>query len=139
MFIFQKKFEMIFVKFSISDICRKFFFLMQSEVKIFMKTSRVHCFGVFGETTTRCVHFLLLQSSHYIVLEQHNDMCQIWLCSTAAASSGGIQDADLQVINFPQRCLSVQNLPGKLGQQSAICWNSLGLFRDYGLNQIFQE
>ena len=22
-----------------------------------------------------------------------------------------------------------QNLPGKLGQQSAICWNSLGLFR----------
>ena len=23
-----------------------------------------------------------------------------------------------------------QNLPGKLGQQSAICWNSLGLFRD---------
>ena len=24
-----------------------------------------------------------------------------------------------------------QNLPGKLGQQSAICWNSLGLFRDF--------
>ena len=24
----------------------------------------------------------------------------------------------------------------KLGQQSAICWNSLGLFRDYGLNYI---
>ena len=30
-----------------------------------------------------------------------------------------------------------QNLPGKLGQQSDICWNSLGLFRDYGLNYIF--
>ena len=30
-----------------------------------------------------------------------------------------------------------QNLPGKLGQQSAICLNSLGLFRDYGLNYIF--
>ena len=27
-----------------------------------------------------------------------------------------------------------QNLPGKLGRQSAICWNSLGLFRNYGLN-----
>ena len=27
-----------------------------------------------------------------------------------------------------------QNLPGKLGQQSAICWNSFSLFRDYGLN-----
>ena len=31
----------------------------------------------------------------------------------------------------------LQNLPGKLGQQSSICWNSLGLFRDYGLNYIF--
>ena len=30
-----------------------------------------------------------------------------------------------------------QNLHWKLGQQSAICWNSLGLFRDYGLNHIF--
>ena len=30
-----------------------------------------------------------------------------------------------------------QNLLGKLGQQSAICWNSLGLFRDYGLNYNF--
>ena len=30
-----------------------------------------------------------------------------------------------------------QNLPGKLGQQSTICWNSLGLSRDYGLNYIF--
>ena len=30
-----------------------------------------------------------------------------------------------------------QNLPGKLGQQSAIYWNSLGLCRDYGLNYIF--
>ena len=30
-----------------------------------------------------------------------------------------------------------QNLYRKLGQQSAICWNSLGLFRDYGLNQFF--
>ena len=30
-----------------------------------------------------------------------------------------------------------QNLPGKLEQQSAICWNSLGLYRDYGLNNIF--
>ena len=34
-------------------------------------------------------------------------------------------------------CRHMQNLPGKLGQQSAICWNSLGLFRDYGLNYIF--
>ena len=30
-----------------------------------------------------------------------------------------------------------QNLPGNLGQQSAIYWNSLGLFRDNGLNHIF--
>ena len=30
-----------------------------------------------------------------------------------------------------------QNLPGKLGQQSAIYWNSLGLCRDYSLNYIF--
>ena len=33
--------------------------------------------------------------------------------------------------------VSAQNLPRKLGQQSAICWNSLGLFRDYGINHIF--
>ena len=30
-----------------------------------------------------------------------------------------------------------QNLPWKLGQQSATCWNSFGLFRDYKLNYIF--
>jgi hypothetical protein len=30
-----------------------------------------------------------------------------------------------------------QNLYWKLRQQSAICWNSLGLFRDYSLNCIF--
>ena len=30
-----------------------------------------------------------------------------------------------------------QNLREKLGQQRAICWNSLGLFRDFGLNYIF--
>ena len=30
-----------------------------------------------------------------------------------------------------------QNLYWKLGQQSTICWNSLGLSRDYGLNHIF--
>ena len=30
-----------------------------------------------------------------------------------------------------------QNLPGKLGQRSSICWNSLDLFRVYGLNYIF--
>ena len=30
-----------------------------------------------------------------------------------------------------------QNLPGKLGQQSSICWNSLGLFRDYFF--VFQD
>ena len=29
-----------------------------------------------------------------------------------------------------------QNTPGKLGHQSAISWNSLGLFRDYGMNYI---
>ena len=32
-----------------------------------------------------------------------------------------------------------QNLPGKLGHQSAICWNSLGLYRDYSLNNIFSR
>ena len=39
----------------------------------------------------------------------------------------------------PQRSIlsKNQNLPGKLEQQSAICWNSLGLFRDYSLNYIF--
>ena len=30
-----------------------------------------------------------------------------------------------------------QNLHWKLGQQSTICWNSLGLFRDYDLDHIF--
>ena len=35
------------------------------------------------------------------------------------------------------RLHTYQNLPGKLGQQSAICWNSLGLFRDYGLYYLF--
>ena len=25
----------------------------------------------------------------------------------------------------------------KIGTANAICWNSLGLFRDYGLNHIF--
>ena len=30
-----------------------------------------------------------------------------------------------------------QNLHWKLGQQSTICWNTLGLSRDYGLNWIF--
>ena len=30
-----------------------------------------------------------------------------------------------------------QNLRWKLGQQSAICWNSLSLFRDCRLNDIF--
>ena len=34
------------------------------------------------------------------------------------------------------RLHTYQNLPGKLGQQSAICWNSLGLSRDSGLNHI---
>ena len=29
-----------------------------------------------------------------------------------------------------------QNLPGKLGQQSTICWNSLCLFRDYSLYHV---
>ena len=38
---------------------------------------------------------------------------------------------------FQKRALEDQNLPGKLGQQSAICWNSLGLFKDYSLNNIF--
>ena len=32
---------------------------------------------------------------------------------------------------------SKRNLPGKLGQQSAIYWNSLGLCRDYDLNHNF--
>ena len=27
----------------------------------------------------------------------------------------------------------------KIGTANAICWNSLGLFRDYGLNYIFFE
>ena len=31
----------------------------------------------------------------------------------------------------------MQNLLEKSGQQSAICWNSLGPVRDYGLNCIF--
>ena len=38
----------------------------------------------------------------------------------------------LVIRNWP-----TQNLPGKLGQQSTICWDSLGLFRDYGLNGLF--
>ena len=33
-------------------------------------------------------------------------------------------------------CIHFQNLSWKLGQQTAICWNSIGLFKDYGLNHI---
>ena len=32
-----------------------------------------------------------------------------------------------------------QNLCKKLGLQSAICWNSLGLFKDYSQNHLFLE
>ena len=31
----------------------------------------------------------------------------------------------------------MQNLLGKFGTANAICWNSLGLFREYGLNYTF--
>ena len=31
----------------------------------------------------------------------------------------------------------IQNRHWKLGHRSAICWNYLGLFRDYGLDNIF--
>ena len=37
-------------------------------------------------------------------------------------------------------CLRIDELfkpPLKIGTANAICWNSLGLFRDYGLNHIF--
>ena len=40
------------------------------------------------------------------------------------------------VIFYP---CETQNLPGKLGQQSPICWNSLGLFTDYDLNHSFHR
>ena len=39
----------------------------------------------------------------------------------------------LLTLNNQTDATQCQNLPGKLGQQSAICWKSLGLFRDYGL------
>ena len=32
-----------------------------------------------------------------------------------------------------------KHIAKKLGQQSAICWNYLGLFREYGLDCIFLE
>ena len=38
--------------------------------------------------------------------------------------------------NLLQQGTNHQNLPGKLGQQSANCWNSLDLFRDYVLNHF---
>ena len=45
-----------------------------------------------------------------------------------------------QVANgIPTGYCLLQNLPGKQGQQNAICWNPLGLFRDYGLNHILQH
>ena len=40
----------------------------------------------------------------------------------------------IRVANEARYC---QNLTKKLGQQSAIYWNSLSLCRDYGLNNIF--
>ena len=40
-------------------------------------------------------------------------------------------------VNFELGPYLNQNLPWKLGQQSATCWNSFGLFRDYKLNYIF--
>ena len=48
----------------------------------------------------------------------------------------GLQGLDQQTRETTNGALN-QNLPGKLGQQSAIYWNSLGLFRDYGLNFFF--
>ena len=43
----------------------------------------------------------------------------------------------LHAANSPMNCYTdTQNRRKKLGQQSAICWNYLGLFRDYDLDHI---
>ena len=34
-------------------------------------------------------------------------------------------------------CMDISKPSLKIGTANAICWNSLGLFRDYGLNYIF--
>ena len=41
-----------------------------------------------------------------------------------------------QVGGYDGACTVNRNLHCKWRQQSAICWNSLGLFRDYGLDHI---
>ena len=63
------------------------------------------------------------------------------LLNTRVEESGehvilGKEFCNYQLFCCKQSCV-VHNLHQKLGQQSAICWNSLCLFRDYGLNYIF--
>ena len=55
--------------------------------------------------------------------------------STILKSGCGILSLVMQICFF--KAITKQNLPGKFGQQSAICWDSLGLLRDYDLNDVF--
>ena len=60
-------------------------------------------------------------------------------CHRAASSKPKVKQALVAQSVVRSVCVKklkckTQNLPGKLGQQSAICLNSLGLFRDHGLN-----
>ena len=82
-----------------------------------------------------------LQIHIYPYQMTHNNDLWIFFHTYLLSFSGGFLlqfwkwDASLLIpLTTTSKC---QNLHWKLGQQSAICWNSLGLFRDYSLNHIF--
>ena len=60
-----------------------------------------------------------------------------WHCLRKFRVDIWLRFCGLAHFNFWKQCCLDQNLYWKLGQQSTICWNSLGLLRDYGLNHIF--
>ena len=110
---------------------REFFFLIHN------KTSFIH----FDLSANNCGFLSILQCFEEFLIKinisyynTYNmgvfiEITKLYFIFFLSITSG----ENLQVIYY----CSAQNLSGKLGQQSAMCWNSLGLFRDYGLNYIF--
>ena len=67
-----------------------------------------------------------------------NSVSYVMFALTSNQAPDGFRREKLHMCRDVQSRIGLyQNLPGKLGQQSAIYWNSLGLCRDYGLNYIF--
>ena len=79
-----------------------------------------------------------MQNSHYHEWITRNVTCPISFTDSTSieetieciTKSAGEQ---IKYFNNVFQNGNMQNLPGKLGQQSAICWISLGLFRDQNL------